>query len=260
MKRLITALCFVLISLSARAQVGRVDIDMFGNYELTVRVGTDQYVTVDQYGQISYINIDGSWSFYDDFWAYQAGKVKRIGNVEFSYYDDFWDYKAGKIKKIGEVSFSYNDDFWDYKAGKLDKVGGMKINYHDDFWGYQAGKVKSLGNIKVDYYSGNGIGGNEMYKGLLKSINGSQYGYSRVTVRPPVRLDNSPMGRRGDRGNANQSSQGRPQQERPSPGGASMQGSHMHRPNVPHMGLRLEGQRQFEVGNVLVVVHEALYW
>lgn len=265
MKKLFIALLFISMSLSAMAQVERVDIDMTGNYELTVRVGNGEYVVVDRYGQINYIDIDGPWSFYNDFWAYQAGKVSRVGNVEFSYNNDFWDYQAGKIKMIGPVSFSYYNDFWDYQTGKLSKVGRTSIEYYNDFWDYQVGKVKKIGNISIGYYSDTGFNGSEKYKGLLRSINGDQFSYSQA-LRRPVRLENSPMNRAGETdrnsGNMIRPGRGRPD-ERPSRGMQQIPGHQQHKPDTPSRpvqpNIRLEGRRQFTVDGVLIVVHDMLY-
>ncbi len=262
MKKLILSLCVALAAFAARAQVERIDIDVFGNYELTVKVGNGQYVIVDAYGQLLYVDIVGNWSYYDDFWPYQAGKVKKIGDVGFEYNNDFWDYKAGKLKKIGAISFDYHNDFWDYKAGKLEKVGGTKIAYHNDFREERAGKISELGNIKIDYYTSFDFRADETYMGLLKSISGREYRYNRMSPGIASGSQGHPRDAAGRaqqeryRGTAVHSGPGRP----PRPSGPAHRPHRPQHPPIPvSPNIGVSGERRFKVGNIQVVVHDNLY-
>ncbi len=155
MKRLIILFLW-LAPLQSFGQVTTVFTNIYGDIEIEVKCD-GAYVLVDVYGEI--LDLYGHRGkiprieYHDDFWDYNAGKLKSIGSVEFEYYNDFWDYKARKLKSIGTVKLDYYSDFWDYEAAKIKNIGAITFSYHSDFWDYEAAKIKSIGNHQFKYYS-----------------------------------------------------------------------------------------------------------
>jgi len=80
---------------------------MYGDYELVIDLNDQGYVVVDAYGQVLEIRVKGRVEYYSDFNDYEAGKIRRIGNISFSYYSGFNDYETGKIKQIGTNRYIY---------------------------------------------------------------------------------------------------------------------------------------------------------
>ncbi len=173
MKKLALSLLLLLVTGGAGAQVSTVYTDIYGKFEVMVDLEDGGYAVVNMYGDILEIDTQAFIDYYSDFWSYEAGKVKRIGNVSFSYYSDFWSYESGKKKSIGNVGFQYYSDFWSYEAGKVKSIGRTQFSYYSDFNDWECGKLKSIGGNRYSYVpSYNGRRGSIPVSGRLKVEDG----------------------------------------------------------------------------------------
>ncbi len=149
---------FSAMSHSTLAQVKVVDIDTNGEMLISVELPGRNFIVVDQRGEVYDVEAIGLYvDHYSNFHQYNAGKIKKVGDVEFEYYSDFYDYNTGKIKRIGSVDFSYHSNFHDYKAGKIEQIGSVKIDYHSNFHDYEVGKIKSIGRNRYSYSKSFGL-------------------------------------------------------------------------------------------------------
>ena len=155
-------MCFIFLSMLfcsqlISAQVKKVTINTDGDYEVTVRLGYDRFITIGPNGEITNIEINGSFDYYSDFdGEYQSGKLKRIDGIQFTYYSNFdGDYRMGKIKKIGNMQLDYYSQFdGDYQIGKVKKIDNINFAYYSVFDGdHQVGKIKQIGESTFTYFS-----------------------------------------------------------------------------------------------------------
>lgn len=61
------------------SQVKEVVTDLYGNFVVEVRVGTQGYISINQRGRVVETNMQGELEYYSDFNDYEAGKVKKQG-------------------------------------------------------------------------------------------------------------------------------------------------------------------------------------
>ena len=100
---------------------------------------------------------EGNVEYYDNFYDYNRGKVKSIGEIKFEYYDGFYPYQKGKLRSIGNLKLTYYDAFYAYQKGKIKSIGNVTFTYFDDFYKYKQGKLKSIkgnnSNIKITVFN-----------------------------------------------------------------------------------------------------------
>ncbi len=92
----ILSFCAITLCSASYAQVKKVEVNVYGDFEVIVRVNDDSYVSVDQSGEIIDTDIEGKT------WYYSSGKVEQIGGTKF------WYYPSGKIEQIGSARFYYD--------------------------------------------------------------------------------------------------------------------------------------------------------
>lgn len=153
MKKTVLLLCLFVIAQLSYCQVKEVVTDLYGNFVVKVRIGDQGYISINQRGRVVETNMQENLHYYSDFNDYEAGKVKKVGDIDFSYYSGFNDYEKGKLKKIGDISFSYYSDFNDYEVGRVKKIGNIGFSYYSDFNDYESGKVKKIGEESYSYFS-----------------------------------------------------------------------------------------------------------
>lgn len=152
------------------SQVKEVVTDLYGNFVVKVRVGTQGYISINQRGRVVETNMQGELEYYSDFNDYEAGKVKKAGNIEFSYYSGFNDYEKGKVKRIGNTYFTYYSAFNSYEVGRVKKIGNVDFSYYSNSNDYETGKVKKIGDESFSYFSNASL---DSPVGQLKSGNHS---------------------------------------------------------------------------------------
>ncbi len=154
MKKIIIALLLICSTSALWAQLRVVHLSSYGDPIFEVALPQGGYLLMDQYGQISQLNVTGSSvNYYSNFHTYEAGKIKNVDDLGFKYYSDFHSYEAGKVRSIGSLSLEYYSTFNDYEAGKIKKIGNTKIEYYSNFNDYEAGKIKSIGACRYSYSS-----------------------------------------------------------------------------------------------------------
>lgn len=83
------------VSITGFAQVGKVITDVYGTFEIVVKVGEDAFVTISSSGEVLDTEINGS------FYYNGSGKISSIGNNSF-YYNG-----SGKLSS-GNTSFVHS--------------------------------------------------------------------------------------------------------------------------------------------------------
>jgi hypothetical protein len=144
------------------AQVKKVDIDIYGEFEVVIKV-SNGYVTINNLGKLVDININGLTDYH--IIGSKAGKVQSVGSIYFDYY--IAGARQGKLKQIGNIFLDYY--IVGSREGKLATVGNTNFNYY--ILGDSEGKLASVALTQVAYYS---IGSSE---GKVESIGNNRFDY-----------------------------------------------------------------------------------
>ncbi|MGL5681513.1 MAG: hypothetical protein ACRDDZ_00475 [Marinifilaceae bacterium] len=174
-RKWISSIILLLISHTVFAQLKEVRINSTGEMILTVEIKGAGRIVMDVYGNIiDFIDDETRHvEYYSDFHSYEAGKVKRLDNINFTYYSDFNDYEVGKLKTAGNIRFTYYSAFNDYEKGKIKTIGSTRFTYYSSFHDYEFGKIKSIGTTPIRYYSTF----NNYESGKIKNIGSYTYTY-----------------------------------------------------------------------------------
>ncbi|MFA6335743.1 MAG: hypothetical protein WCX48_09405 [Bacteroidales bacterium] len=74
----------MVLSFTVTAQVKKMAVDIYGNFEVTVKVGESVFVTINSMGEITDIEIDGSRDYYSSSDSYGRGGKLSSGSTYFT--------------------------------------------------------------------------------------------------------------------------------------------------------------------------------
>jgi len=141
------AVSFLLIG-NALSQVKKVNTDIFGDFEVIVKIDNGT-VTISSTGEIIDVDMDGSVNYYYNDYPERNGKIKSNGSTTFNYYYSDYPERNGKIKSIGSTSINYYYSDYPERNGKIKSIGAASFNYYYNDYPERNGKLASGERVSI---------------------------------------------------------------------------------------------------------------